>query len=104
MMTGRDMAGCLPLALMTLSSILSGFFLPSMHGAGLGVWFGVSLSSGIAAVGLLAYARLPLYRQGEFLAVGPNELPPERLRAYRWAWRFVALTVFMQLFLLLKLR
>ena len=104
MMTGRDMAGCLPLTVIALSPILAGLILPSMHGAGLWGWFGLTSLSGIVAVGLLAYARFPLYRQGKFLSVGSKELPPERLPAYRWAWRLAVLTVCVQVFLLMKVK
>ena len=99
-MIGRDLAGCLPLALFALYPILVAAIFPSLQGPGLWVWFALSLLCGAIAVGLLAYARYPLYRQGKFLSVGPKELPPDRLPAYRWAWRLIVLTVCLQVFLL----
>lgn len=104
MMIGKDMAGCLPMTAIAFAGVLSGFILPSMQGRGLWGWFVASLVSGIIAVALLAYARFPLYRQGKFLSIGPKELPPKRLPAYRWAWRLIILAVCVQVFLLLKTR
>ena len=103
-MLGRDMAGCLPLILFSLCPILAAMLFPSLQGRGLWMWFGLSLLCGMIAVGLLAYARHPLYRQGKFLSVGPKELPPDLLPAYRWAWRFIVFTVCLQVILLLVTR
>jgi len=99
-MIGRDMAGCLPLLVLTAATAVSAFASTSLHGRGPQYWFVASIVTGILGVCLLIYARLPLYRQGKFLTFGPKDLPPRRLPAYRWAWRLVVLTIFMQVLLL----
>ena len=103
-MIGRDMAGCLPFLALAVASILSAFILPSLHGRGLWFWFGASMLTGTAGICLLAYARLPLYRQGKFLSFGPRGLPADRLPAYRWAWRMIVATVLVQTLLLMITR
>lgn len=103
-MIGRDIAGCLPFVMLAVVSILSASILPSLHGRGLWFWFGASMLTGIIGICLLAYARLPLYRQRKFLSIGPKELPADRLPAYRWAWRLIVATVFIQAFLLMITR
>lgn len=103
-MIGRDMAGCLPFLAVTAASLLSAFILPSLHGRGQWLWFGASLLTGIMGICLLAYARLPLYRQGKFLSIGPRQLPGDRLPAYRWAWRLIMTTLLVQALLVVITR
>jgi len=103
-MIGRDMAGCLPFLALAIGCVVSAFILPALHGRGLGIWFRLSLLTGVLAIGLLAYARFPLYRQGKFLSLGPQELPQQRIPAYRWAWRLVVFTICLQVFLLVITR
>ena len=103
-MVGRDMAGCLTFLVVGVMGILSVSVLSSLHGRGLWCWFGASILTGILGVCLLAYARLPLYRQGKFLSVGPKELPADRLAAYRWGWRLIVATGCIQVLLLLITR
>jgi len=104
MTIGRDTGGLLHVMSLPLIGILSALILPSMHGRGLWAWFGVSIITGLVAVGLLAYARLPLYRQGKFLSMGPKELEPDRLPIYKWAWRLIVFTVCLQVFLLMMVK
>ncbi len=104
MMIGRDMAGCLFFLALGMASLLSAFILPSLHGRGLWFWYGLSVLTGIAGICLLAHARLPLYRQRKVLSFGQRGLRADRLPAYKWAWRLVAMTVCIQALLLMLTR
>jgi len=59
---------------------------------------------GVAAlgVGLLFYAKLPLYRQRRFFAFGPRALPEQRRPFYRWGYTCVLLGVLLLACLLLS--
>jgi hypothetical protein len=107
-MIGRDMAGCLTLPLLALVVIVTSCVLQpilrSLHAHGLWICYALSLASALVGIVLLAYARMPLYRQGRFLFVGPKQLPKDRLPAYQWAWRFIGLTLCIQVILLLATR
>lgn len=98
------MAGCLSLAGFTSGVILSWIIMPAIHHRGPWVWFGVSLLAGLAGICLLAYAKLPLYRQGVFMSFGSSGLSAGRLTAYKWAWRFILAAICIQGLLILILR
>ncbi len=76
------------IALLTVS-----LFWRMMRGGVLAV-FAVGLAAGIIGIALLFLARLPLYRSGQFLTFGPRLLDAPHRRLYRWAYFFVAVSVF----------
>jgi len=104
MMAGRDLAGCLPLVGLTMGSIISGVVMSSIHHLGLWVWFAGALVTGLTGICLLAYAKLPLYRQGKFNSFGGHEISEDRLTAYKWAWRLIVATMCMQVLLIVITR
>jgi hypothetical protein len=59
--------------------------------------------AGIGAV-LLFFARLPLYRQRRFFAIGPGTLDSKHRRLYRWAYGFIGCSVGLLLLLRFTLR
>ena len=63
-------------------------------------------ASALGAVGivLLAFARMPLYRERRFFTFGPRALDEGHRRLYRWAYRFIGVSVLLLLLLLLALR
>lgn len=56
--------------------------------------------------GLIAHAKVPVYRRGEFFTFGTRTVPQELRACYRWGWRMfllgVALMLFLQLWLPLR--
>ena len=55
-------------------------------------------------ISLLALARMPLYRQRRFFTFGSRALDEGHRRLYRWAYRFIGVSVLLMSFLLLALR
>ena len=58
-----------------------------------------SLGLGVIGVGLVFYAKLPLYRQRRFLTFGTKVLPEHCRPYYRWGYRCIGLGVFLLLWL-----
>jgi len=100
-MIGRDMGGLLQLLPIAVIGLLAGLILPDIRSIGLIAWFCIAMLTGLLGIGLLVYARMPLYRQGKFLSIGPKELPANRLPAYKWAWRLIGGAIVVQLAMLL---
>jgi hypothetical protein len=51
------------------------------------IWsYAIALLAGAVSIGLLLYAKLPLYRQRRFFTFGPQALPEQRRPFYRWAY------------------
>lgn len=65
------------------------------------IWIG--FASAIIGVVLLFLARLPLYRQGRFLTIGPRDLDESHRRLYFWAYRFLIPSVCLLISLLIWL-
>ena len=52
------------------------------------IWcYALSLVAGAIGVGLLFYAKLPLYRERRFFTFGSRALPEKRRPFYRWGYR-----------------
>jgi len=51
--------------------------------------FGFMISGG----GLIAYAKYPVYRSGQFFTFGGNSVPGHLTGFYRWGWRLFLLGV-----------
>ena len=66
------------------------------------LWGALALG-GIGTV-LLFLARLPLYRERRFLALGPSALDARHRRLYWWAWCFIAASIALLALLILILR
>jgi hypothetical protein len=49
--------------------------------------YGIAVLFGIIGVGLIFYAKLPLYRERRFFTFGARALPEERRAFYRWGYR-----------------
>jgi hypothetical protein len=64
----------------------------------------VAFAVGAVGVILLAFARMPLYRQGRFFTFGPRALDEAHRRLYWWAYRFIVVSVLLMSLLLLFLR
>src|SRR5687768_16176371 len=63
-----------------------------------------ALFVGAVSVGLLLYAKLPLYRQRRFFTFGARALPEQRRPFYRWAYRCAIFSVLLLAALLLSRR
>jgi hypothetical protein len=63
------------------------------------VWFALAL--GAIGVALLFAARLPLYQQRRFFVFGSRQLDEKHRRLYRWAYKFVGVSVGLLILLLL---
>jgi len=61
-----------------------------------------ALCLGAAGIGLLFYAKLPLYRQRRFFTFGPRALPQQRRPFYRWGYRCALFSVVLLACLLLS--
>ena len=65
------------------------------------IWcYGVGLLVAAVGVVLLFYAKLPLYRQRQFLTFGSGAIPENRRMFYRWGYRCIVLAVALLLCLL----
>ena len=67
------------------------------------IWFYIgALLLGAVSIGLLLYAKLPLYRERRFLTFGARALPEQRRPFYRWGYRCALLSVVLLACLLLS--
>jgi hypothetical protein len=67
------------------------------------VWFFLaSFAFMILGGGLIAYAKLPVYRNGRFFTFGLNSVPESLRGFYRWGWRVFLFGVVLSLCLLLS--
>jgi len=66
--------------------------------------FSVGLAAGVCGIVLLFFARLPLYRQRQFLTFGPRELDRFHRRLYWLAYLFVIASVIFLGIVWLRLR
>ena len=67
------------------------------------IWcYSIAVFAGVVAVGLLFYAKLPLYRQRQFFTFGSAALPESRRSFYRWGYRCLIFAVALLLCLLLS--
>ncbi|MGA3266763.1 MAG: hypothetical protein ABSE16_08070 [Verrucomicrobiota bacterium] len=58
------------------------------------IWcYGIGLAVAAVGVALIFYAKLPLYRQRQFLTFGSRALPESRRSFYRWGYRCVLFAV-----------
>ena len=66
------------------------------------IWcYGIGLAVAAVGVGLLFYAKIPLYRQRRFFTFGSGALSEGRRPFYRWGYRCVFFAVALLLCLLL---
>ena len=67
------------------------------------IWsYVVALLLGGVSIGLLLYAKLPLYRERRFFTFGPRALPEQRRPFYRWGYRCALFSVVLLACLLLS--
>ena len=79
-----------------------GMFVIGLRGAAW-IWgYSAALIVGAFAVGLLFYAKLPLYRQRRFFTFGARALPEERRVFYRWGHGFAVFSIALLACLLLS--
>jgi hypothetical protein len=84
-----DIPGLLSLPLIALIGLPFAMFLPALSFARNGHLVGVfwtALTVAGVGVGLLFWARLPLYRQGKYFGFGSRALPPSSVPIYRAAY------------------
>ena len=55
--------------------------------------YAVALTLAATGIGLLFYAKLPLYRQHRFFTFGSNAIPDARRSFYRWGYLFAVSSV-----------
>jgi hypothetical protein len=91
-----------PLIIAGIAILTTSLFWRLLRGGVLAV-FAVGVGAGIIGVVLLFLARLPLYRSGQFPAFGPRLLDAPHRRLYRWAYRFVVVSVLVLALLLVFL-
>jgi hypothetical protein len=67
------------------------------------IWFFVAgFALMLAGAGLIAYAKLPVYRSGRFFTFGVKSVPGDMKGHYRWGWRMFLFGVVLGLCLLLS--
>ena len=67
------------------------------------IWsYVVALLFGGTSIGLLLYAKLPLYRERRFFTFGSQALPEQRRPFYRWGYRCALFSVVLLACLLLS--
>jgi hypothetical protein len=67
------------------------------------IWFFVaSFALLIAGGGLIAYAKLPVYKSGRFFTLGLKSVPEDSRVFYHWGWRTFLFGVILSLCLLLS--
>ena len=67
------------------------------------IWsYVVALLLGGVSIGLLLYAKLPLYRERRFFTFGARALPEQRRPFYRWGYRCALFSVVLLACLLLS--
>ena len=67
------------------------------------IWsYAVALLLGAGSIGLLVYAKLPLYRERRFFTFGARALPEQRRPFYRWGYRCAMFSVVLLACLLLS--
>lgn len=64
--------------------------------------YAIAASTGAAAVCLLFFAKLPLYRQRRFYTFGVRALPGRRRPFYRWGYRCAVFSILLFAYLLLS--
>lgn len=87
--------------------LLSGRLLPLLwdaHRSGDATLLYVALAFGTVGTVLLFLARLPLYRQQRFFTFGLHALDESHRRLYRWAYRFIGISLLLMLLLLSTVR
>jgi hypothetical protein len=84
-----------------VTSQVLGFFMP-LNGARW-IWFFLASSAFmILGGGLIAYAKLPVYRSGRFFTFGLNSVQEHLRGFYRWGWRLFLFGVVLSLCLILS--
>jgi hypothetical protein len=66
--------------------------------------FLTAIATGVLGVALLLFARLPLYRRGQFFSFGPRMLDAPHRKLYWRAYGLVVLSVLLMVALLMALR
>jgi hypothetical protein len=67
------------------------------------IWcYFIAVFAGGVGVGLLFYAKLPLYRQRRFFTFGARALPEQRRPFYRWGYRCAVFSIVLLACLLLS--
>jgi len=65
-------------------------------------FFAGSLALLVSGAALIAYAKIPAYRRGQFLTYGAKTVPERLVGCYRWGWRIFLSGVVISLGLLLS--
>jgi hypothetical protein len=103
-----DIAVVYGLPFITISiGFLSAMLLPLLSSArrsGDSTLLYIAVALSVIGVVLLAFARMPLYRQRRFFTFGSRALDGGHKRLYRWAYRFIGVSVLLMSLLLLALR
>jgi hypothetical protein len=66
------------------------------------IWcYGIALAVAAVGIGLIFYAKIPIYQQRRFFTFGSSALPESRRAFYRWGYRcaFFAVALLLGLFL-----
>lgn len=87
--------------------ILAGMLLPSLsqfRRTDVSTLYGVGAGAGAIGIALLFIARLPLYRQRRFWAVGPRQLDRKHRLFYWLAYAFVTVSLLLLLVVWLRTR
>ena len=86
--------------------LMMGIFVPGLINARQGdlTLFWVALTFAVIGVALLFFAKLPLYRQGNYLTFGSRALSRGRRKVYRIAYIFIGAGLLLMLLLLAVLQ
>jgi hypothetical protein len=99
--------GALPFLVIPCIAVLAGMLFPivaRLKTAEVGTLYGIGVAAGVAGALLLLLARLPLYRERRFWAVGPRQLDQKHRRLYWLAYALVTVSVLLLLVVWLRTR
>ncbi|MBI5687648.1 MAG: hypothetical protein HZC54_21465 [Verrucomicrobia bacterium] len=92
-----------PIIVSVTAIATSSLLLHVLKGGVLSVFL-AAVAAGVAGVATLFYARLPLYRRGQFFSFGPRLLDARHRKLYWRAYGLIAVSVVVMVALLVALR
>jgi hypothetical protein len=92
-----------PLIIIAMALLTTSLLWPVLRGGVLSLFL-AAVAAGVLGVGLLFFARLPLYRRGMFFSFGPRLLDARHRKLYWRAYGLVAVSIFVMVALIVALR
>jgi hypothetical protein len=89
-------------ALVTLAVLQIFMFFLNLNGKPWIYFFVASLVLLLSGAAMIVYAKIPVYRSGQFFTFGVKSVPERLAGCYRWGWRVFLFGVVLSLCLLLS--